>query len=156
VLGPPGIESRITSLCRDYSYSADEERPYNVRFEEFSNTTKREAAGFRIRTHPAHHHPETLPHMFGVGAGNVSLFFTGDTGWHEELPDRVGEVDLLISECVFYEPRFEHHLSHVELERTRDRFRCKRIVLTHLGSEILADRDAVRFETVDDGTLIRL
>jgi ribonuclease BN (tRNA processing enzyme) len=156
VLGPPGIESRITSLCRDYSYSADEERPYNVRFEEFSNTTEREVAGFRIRTHPAHHHPETLPHMFGVGAGNVSLFFTGDTGWHEELPDRVGEVDLLISECVFYEPRFEHHLSHVELERTRDRFRCKRIVLTHLGSEILADRDAVRFETVDDGTLIRL
>ncbi len=158
VLGPPGIESRIIGLCEDYSYSflKDGKRTYDVCFEEISIHSPTEVAGIPIRSYPAHHHPETLPHMFSLTAGGRTIFFTGDTGWHEELPDRVGDADLLITECVFYEPRFKHHLSHVELERARERCRCGKIVLTHLGSEILAHRDDVRFETVDDGTRIRL
>ncbi len=158
VLGPPGVESRIAGLCEDYAYSfqGDSERTLDVHFEEISIHSPTEIAGMPIRSCRAQHHPETLPHMFSLTVGGRTIFFTGDTGWHEELPDRVGDADLLITECVFYEPRFEHHLSHVELERARARFRCGRIVLTHLGSEILAHRDDVRFETVDDGTRIRL
>ncbi len=155
VLGPPGIESRVNLLCRAYSYAEGHERPYNVRFEEFSTGAETELAGLRIRTYPAHHHPETRPHMLAVDLGTRSLFFTGDTGWHDALPGYAGAADLLISECVFWEPRFEHHLSHTELERARDRFRCGRIVLTHLGSEILENRDRVRFDTADDGLRIR-
>ena len=155
VLGPPGIEQCIRGLCEAMFYSS-REREYNVRFQEFSNGRMNPVDGLRLQAHPAHHQPETHPHMLTVMTDRRSLFFTGDTGWHEALPGRVGEVDLFISECVFFEPRFEYHLSHVELERERGRFRARRTILTHLGSEILGDRDRVQFDCADDGLRIEL
>ena len=67
-----------------------------------------------------------------------ALFFSGDTGWHEALPERVGDVDQLISECVFFDDdRFEYHLSHDQLDRMRERFRCSATILTHLGKDLI-------------------
>jgi ribonuclease BN (tRNA processing enzyme) len=156
VLGPPGIEQRVWQLCTVFSYPGENERRYNLRFEEFSTEGERTVAGFRLRAYPAHHQPETRPHMVNVSHNGRAVFYTGDTGWHEKLPERVGDADLLISECTLYEPVFEYHMSHVELDRNRERFRCRRTVLTHLGSDVLSHMNAVRFDTAEDGLLLRV
>jgi hypothetical protein len=89
--------------------------------------------------------------MLRVDTANRSLVFSGDTGWHDELPEKVGDVDLFISECVFFEAEFEFHLSHHRLDRERSRFRCGAIRLTHLGSQVLENESRVRFDTAHDG-----
>ena len=152
VLGPPGIEARMDNLTRAYGFAeALTDRTFDLRYSEFEIDRDCVTQGFTLRPFPAHHQPSTYPHMLHVGAGARSLFFTGDTGWHPEFPDRVGEVDLAIAECVLMQPGFEWHLNHDRLVAERKRFRAGRIVLTHLGAEVLSDLDRVEFDTAHDG-----
>lgn len=151
IVGPPGIEARVRAMCASFSYFTDGDPDSEAAFRTLSTRSALEVGRFRIEAFPAHHHPETSPHMIAVTTGSTRIFFTGDTGWQESLPEQVGRADLLISECVYVEPTFEYHLSHLELERARKRFQCARTILTHLGSEVLADRGRVNFDTAEDG-----
>ena len=156
ILGPPGIRERVDRMTEMFGYSTEIKRPYALRYEEFRCGETMEHAGFQITPSPAFHHPETLPHMLHVEAGNRSLCFSGDTGWTERLPEEVADVNLFICECVQMEEGFEYHLSSERLERERARFACERILLTHLGAEVLSARDRVPFETADDGLRVKV
>ncbi len=156
IFGPPGVQDRLQRLNQAFHYTPDEGREYELLYREFSVGCTLETGPFRLTPYPAHHHPETNPHMLRVESAERSLFFTGDTGWHDAFPERVGDVDLLISECVFLEERFEFHMSADRLDKERGRFRCAKTVLTHLGSEVLEGLDRVRFDTVEDGSVIAL
>lgn len=156
ILGPPEVQQRVEDMNRAFEYAPDLKRTYPLRFTEFRTGQDVEAASFTLRPSPAWHHPNTKPFMLAVRSGAQRLFFTGDTGWHEALPEVVGDVDLLISECVFVESGFEYHLSHNQLDRERQRFKCERVILTHLGSEVLDNMECVRFDTAHDGLKLKI
>lgn len=151
IYGPPGIQARVSSMCRDFSYLREQEQIFEATYRELDVQRSHDVAGFRLEAHPAYHHPETRPHMVALTNSSTRVFYTGDTGWHESLPDRVGDADLLITECVYYDPKFEYHLSVRELEAHRRRLRARRTILTHLGSEVLSERDRCPFDTAEDG-----
>lgn len=155
VHGPVGIRERIESMTRNFGYESEIERRYELSFREFGKEP-REAAGFQIKALEAHHHPATCPHMVRVETDDRAILFSGDTGWTEGLPEQVGDVNLFISECTMIEETFEYHLSHERLCRERSRFSCDRIVLTHLGHDMIENLDRVNFETATDGLKIKV
>ena len=156
VAGPRGVEKRICELTTAFDYDTNDDRHYSLSYLEFEVDQPIALAGFQVTPMPAHHHPHTSPHMLRVENDERALLFTGDTGWHERLPERAGDVNLMISECVLMDEGFEYHLSHERLMRERERFRCERMILTHLGSEVLEGRDHVQFDTAEDGLRVRL
>jgi ribonuclease BN (tRNA processing enzyme) len=156
ILGPPGIRERVELMTRVFGYQTGLEGRYDLSYREFECGAKLEAGEFSITPAPAFHHPETEPHMLRVEAGDRAIVFSGDTGWTEALPPLVRDADLFICECVQMEERFEYHMSFERLERERSRLECDRVVLTHLGREVLDDRDRVRFETADDGLKLKV
>jgi ribonuclease BN (tRNA processing enzyme) len=151
IAGPPGVREHVDQLNDAFRYRESALADYPLRWCEFDRGRELELGGFRVTTCAAHHHPETCPHMIRVRVDGKTVFFTGDTGWHDELPRQVADADLFISECVFMEERFEFHLSHARLERERRQFRARRVVLTHLGSEVLGSLEKVRFDLAEDG-----
>jgi ribonuclease BN (tRNA processing enzyme) len=151
IAGPPGVREHVTRLNDTFCYSENALTAYPLHWCEFDRARELEIGGFRVTTCAAHHHPETCPHMIRVRVDGKTVFFTGDTGWHEDLPRQVADADLFISECVFMEERFDFHLSHARLERERKKFRARRVVLTHLGSEVLGSLEKVRFDLAEDG-----
>ncbi len=155
ILGPPGVADCVASLTRAYGYHLEHDRRYALRFVEFAVDKAIDAAGLRVTPMPAVHQEHTCPHMLRVDTARRSLVFSGDTGWHDALPDKVGDVDLFISECVFFDADFEFHLSHRRLDQERARFRCGAIRLTHLGSQVLENEARVRFDTAHDGLKIQ-
>ena len=156
ILGPPGFRKRVEQMTDCFGYKTPVERSYELRYHEFTSGMEHESAGFKITPEPAHHHPETRPHMIRVDAGGRALLFSGDTGWTDSLPGLVADVNLFICECVQMHEDFEYHLSHERLDKERSRFQCDRIVLTHLGSEVLSDLDRVNFETARDGLRLKI
>jgi ribonuclease BN (tRNA processing enzyme) len=156
VLGPPGIAERTDAMSALFHYAPASEYRFELRFREFSPGTTLEAAGMKVEPLPAHHHPDTKPHMLRVRSGGRSIFFTGDTGWHEGLPGAVGDADLFVCECVFMEEKFEYHLSHERLDRERARFTCARTILTHMGRNVLDELGSVRFDAAEDGLRVTL
>jgi ribonuclease BN (tRNA processing enzyme) len=156
IIGPPGIEAFTLSLSEHLHFQDDRRRGYALRFREFERSSKLESAGFKLQPVPAFHHPETRPHMLRVGSEHRSVFFTGDTGWHEGLPGHVGDSDLLISECTLFDEGFEYHLSHARLHRERKRFETPRILLTHLGQPVLEQLSQLQFDSAYDGMRVHL
>jgi ribonuclease BN (tRNA processing enzyme) len=110
----------------------------------------------RVRSFETHHSPDSCPHGMLIETGGERIAYSGDTGWFDELPDRVAGAHLFISECTYHDFGFEYHLSHEKLVEQRNRFDCGRIVLTHLGREMANRRGQCDFETADDGLTIRI
>ena len=94
--------------------------------------------------------------MIRLETEDRALVFSGDTGWMDDLPESVADVNLFISECTMMEEGFEYHLSHERMTAERSRFRCDRIVLTHMGPDVLANLDRVEFETAADGLRLKV
>jgi ribonuclease BN (tRNA processing enzyme) len=156
ILGPPGVEGKLATLTSAYHYEREQMRRYPTRYVEFSIDKPIDVAGFRVTPMPAVHQEYTCPHMLRVDTSRKSLVFSGDTGWHESMPDKVGDVDLFICECVFFEEEFAFHLSHKTLLRQRSRFRCGSLRLTHLGNSVLENQNRLAFDTAHDGLELAL
>ena len=155
ILGPPGIQARLESVARSFEYPSDD-WPFPVSFSEFDFNKELMAESFKLRPFPALHQVETCPHMLRVESDGRAIFFSGDTGWHEELPSHVGQVDLFICEATLYDDSFEYHMSCSRLQKERRRFDCKRMVLTHLGSEVLDNLERVDFDLAHDGLSLKI
>ncbi len=156
ILGPPGVEERLAALTRAYHYDREHPARYPLRYAEFSLDKPIDVPGFRVTPMPAVHQEYTCPHMLRVDCERRSLVFSGDTGWHESLPEKVGDADLFICECVFFDEEFAFHLSHRRLLRERARFRCGSIRLTHLGNQVLENEGRLAFDTAHDGLELSL
>ena len=129
---------------------------FEIRFEELPAGLEVEMGPARVRSFETHHSPDSIPHGLIIESGSERIAYSGDTGWFEELPGHVAGAHLFISECTYHAFDFEYHLNHQLLVERRDRFDVGRIVLTHLGAEMVDRRGDSAFETADDGVIVRL
>jgi ribonuclease BN (tRNA processing enzyme) len=73
-------------------------------------------------------------------AGKV-IAYTGDSEWTEHMPRLVDGADLFIAECYFFQKQVRYHLNYPDIAKHRAEIRAKRVILTHLGREMLVNLD---------------
>jgi ribonuclease BN (tRNA processing enzyme) len=157
IAGPHGIERRVHQLATAMGYAIEErEWSFPIEFIELQVDRETEVGPVRVRSFETRHQPHTHPHGMIVRAGSQRIGYSGDTGWFDDLPRRVGDVDLFVCECTYQHTGFDFHLNHQTLSAHKPEFDCGRMLLTHLGSEMSARRGQCDFETADDGLLVRL
>jgi ribonuclease BN (tRNA processing enzyme) len=157
IAGPRGIEQRVRALATAMGYSMDErEWTFPILFEELHPGREREIGPVRVDAFEVFHQPQTVPHGLVLRFGGRRLVYSGDTGFFPSFAARVCEADLFVCECTYLDNDFEYHISHKDLVARQHEFHCGRIVLTHLGDEMLAYREKAAFETADDGLRLRL
>jgi len=104
--------------------------------------------------------PHTAPDIslsLRVETGGRTIAFSGDTGWNDELVGLVEGADLFICECTYYESQhLTFHLNYPEIAANRDKFNVGRMVLTHLGREVLSHKSDVAVEMAFDGMRIEI
>jgi len=156
IVGPPGTERRCHALYEAlYQRIAHEEPPYTVRYRELEPAPVT-IRGVRIAPFLVPHAEELTCFGYRIDVGGRAILFSGDTGWTEELVARARGVDLFLCECTTYETQLDLHLSYPEIARRAADFGCRRLVLTHLGSEPLARLGELRIECAVDGLQIDL
>ena len=82
--------------------------------------------------------------------------YTGDTGWSDELPVRAEGADLFICECSYYDTQLDTHLNYKTIAKQLSNCGYKKMVLTHLGDEVLERIQELELEVVYDGSVILL
>ncbi len=103
-----------------------------------------------------HTHPDISLSMKLRIAGKT-VVYSGDSGWNEELITFAEGADLFICECTYFESsHLAFHMNYPRLAANRDRFKVKRMVLTHLGREVLEHRRDIEMELAEDGLKIEL
>ena len=157
IAGPPGIEARVRALATAMGHGLeDREWTFDVRFEELPIGRHTEIGPVRVRAFETRHQPDANPHGMLLQSGSLRVAYSGDTGWFDALPRTVAGSDLFICECTYASYDFEYHLNHDTLVARKPEFDCGRMVLTHLGAEMVDRRGRCDFETADDGLVLQL
>ena len=85
-----------------------------------------------------------------------TIGFSGDTEWTDALIAIGRDADLFVCEASSRDRPVKGHLTLAALERRLGAIRPKRLLLTHMGADMLARRAELAFETAEDGMTVEL
>jgi ribonuclease BN (tRNA processing enzyme) len=157
IAGPPGTEERVQALFRaTYKELAAKALPFPLQFTELSPDVSADVCGVYLEPFRVPHQEHDISLALRVTLASRTVLYSGDTGWTEELVRRSRGVDLFICECCYFETRVDFHLDYPRLAEHRARFGAKRMILTHVGREVLARRDDIAIELASDGLVVEL
>jgi ribonuclease BN (tRNA processing enzyme) len=155
IAGPRQVERRVRELATAMGHGLEKrDFSFPIEFREMLPGQALEIGPVRAHAFQTHHTPDSHPHGLLLQSGRERIAYSGDTGWFDGLPRAVAGSELFISECTYRRAGFEYHLNLETLEARRGDFDCGRMVLTHLGAEMVERRCS--FETADDGLKLRL
>ena len=109
-----------------------------------------------VTAQPARHTQETNPTALRVAVGDKVVAYTGDTEWTDDVAKVARGADLLIAECYSYAKPIKWHLNYPVIAGRRAELGAKRVILTHMSSEMLAQVDNVPEECASDGLVVTL
>ncbi len=102
-------------------------------------------------------HPSGAPSTaLRVETGGKIITYSGDTEWVDTLVPAARGADLFITECYFFDKKVKNHLDYQTLGEQLPALGARRIVLTHMGPNMLANLAAVPCEWADDGKVIEI
>lgn len=157
IIGPAGVEERVYNIYEAmYGDSAAEPLPFALEFIEALSRKRLFLDGMEIRAFPVPHQEQPMSLAFEILLDGRKIFYSGDTGWTEELVEHARDADLFLCECSFFETRMDVHLDYPRIAKNLKRFKAKRIVLTHLGREVLRRLGEIDVETGHDGLVVEL
>jgi ribonuclease BN (tRNA processing enzyme) len=92
-----------------------------------------------------------------VRLNGKTIAFTGDSGWTDELVPFSAGADLFLCECTYFEStELGFHINYPLLAEKRGSFDVGRMVLTHVGREVIDRNSEVEMEVAFDGMKLRV
>jgi ribonuclease BN (tRNA processing enzyme) len=157
IAGPPGTRLRLlAALDVMFPGSAGTEWRFPLAYTELADRSTAQLGPFAI-TPLAVVHPSGAPSFaFRLEVADRIVAYSGDTEWTDTLIDVGRDADLLISECYSFSAKPKFHIDYRTLRPHLEKLRAKRILLTHMGEEMLAKLHELSVDAAEDGQLIEL
>jgi len=157
LIGPPGLEKQVElALEALYPGAIGKGVDFPLQYLTLDPETPIYIGQMKICCCRVVHGSSAQVYALRIEVAGKSLCYTGDTEWTDNLPELVAGADLLIAECFAYDEPIPSHLDYQTLNQRYDELGCRRMVLTHLGPEMLARQAEVAFEILHDGDLLEL
>jgi ribonuclease BN (tRNA processing enzyme) len=157
LVGPPGTEQRVRDLVRTmYRGFSERPLPFELRYIEVRPDVPTTICGVELLPFRVPHQETEVSLGFRATIDGRVILYSGDTGWTEDLVTRSQGTDLFICECSYFETRVDYHLDYPRIAGNHHRFGCARLILTHIGREVLAHRDEIELEIANDGMIVEL
>jgi ribonuclease BN (tRNA processing enzyme) len=158
IAGPPKLEERTWSLVRTMfpHFELDKIR-HKLKFVVLEPGSSTRLGKFKVSAIRSPHTKPDISLSLRIDGGGKSIVFSGDSGWNDELVDFSEGADLFLCECTYFESaHLTFHLNYPLLAANRDKFKVRRMVLTHLGREVLSREDEIALEMGYDGMKIKI
>jgi ribonuclease BN (tRNA processing enzyme) len=156
VAGPPDVEERCAQLCAALYPDALQTLPFSVSYVEIEPGQNYAIGLAQVCAFPVPHTQFDLSLGLAIFLDGRKIIYSGDSGWSGDLAAHAQGADLFICECTFFDTQMATHISHQHLAQVKDSITAKRIVLSHLGEEVLAHRNDLKFEIARDGMQVEL
>ena len=157
IYGPEGTERRVKALFTAlYERTASESLPFPVEYHELAPGETVPLGEARITPVRVQHVPELTAFAYRVEVEGRTFLYSGDTAWTEDLAANARGVDLFVCECSTFETQLDIHISYPEIAARARELGCRRLVLSHLGSEPLRRLEELRLECARDGMTLDL
>ena len=158
IAGPAKLEERTWTLMRTMFPHFDLEKvKHKLKFVVLEPGSSTRLGKFKVSAIRSPHTKPDISLSLRLDGGGKSIVFTGDSGWNDELVEFSDGADLFLCECTYYESaHLTFHLNYPQLAANRDKFKVRRMVLTHLGREVLSREAEVALEMGYDGMKITI
>jgi ribonuclease BN (tRNA processing enzyme) len=157
IAGPPGTETKVTELFRlMYGGGKVLNQLPPVSFHTLKADEPALIAGIEVLPFRVPHQTHEVSLGLAVRYEGKRILFSGDSAWTDLFIHHSQGVDLFLCECSFYDEPAGNHVSFAELQRNLPRLNCKRVLLTHLGDEMLARQGELAVALAEDGMVIDL
>ena len=158
IAGPPGVQDRVMATL-DLLFPGTGDRVTALvphRFVEVQPHDPSDLDGVVVTVFEVPHGGGAPAHALRVGVEDRTIAYSGDTEWTPVLADVAADADVFICECVGWTSQVPSHLTHELLVQHADALRPKRMLLTHLGREMLHRQHEARWTCAFDGMVITL
>ena len=158
IAGPEGIERRLEQVMEAlFENSSKRERRFELRIVELEAEAATSFGAVDVTPFPVVHGDSGGPFLgYRIEVEGRIIAFTGDTEWTDALIPLGRDADLFISECYFYDRAVKNHLNLKTLQAHLAEIRPKRLILTHMGDEMLARLDSIACEAASDGLVVEI
>ncbi len=152
IAGPPGLEQRIREAMEIfYPGSSGVERKFAVQHVEMNEGETTDVGGLIVHPVRVIHGSGSPPYALRVECAGKIIAYSGDTEWTESLRTVADGADLFICESYFFEKQMKNHINYRTLMVHRAELGCKRLIITHMGEEMLSRLGEVELEVAEDG-----
>jgi ribonuclease BN (tRNA processing enzyme) len=139
IAGPPGVQARISGAMDVLFPGAGMEFPFPVRWVEYADGDTLDLGCARVTAWPVSHVPLTRPHALRIETDEKTIAYSGDTLWTEALRNVARGADVFLCEVSTLDGPPGIHLDLATLKQHRHALGCRKLVVTHMGEDVLAD-----------------
>ena len=152
IIGPPGIRARVMDAMEVlFPGSSAASRRFDVEFIELRPRETARIEGIDVTAFPAVNSSGAPPYSLRVEMAGIVIAYSGDTEWTPALIEASEAADLFVCEAYFFDRKVKGHLDYSTFLSRREELSCKRIVLTHMGEEMLARAHEIEDVLAADG-----
>jgi ribonuclease BN (tRNA processing enzyme) len=155
IAGPPGTEGKVRNLF-DLMYgngvSSRELPPTRFYILQPDQTTS--VSGIEVFPFRVPHQVQETSLGLKVSHEGKQILFSGDSAWTDQFLTHGSGVDLFLCECSFYDQQTSNHMSYRQLQGQLSRLKCKKIMLVHMGEDVLARRPEIVYPQAEDGMVV--
>ncbi|HEY8248305.1 MAG TPA: MBL fold metallo-hydrolase [Hyphomicrobium sp.] len=145
IAGPAGIAQRFAAAAEAlFPKSMEIERRFEMKFVEYAEQVPLDIGGVRVTPFEVCHPSGAPPYALRIESDRKVLGFSGDTKWVDTLLPVASGADLFITECFGFSEQVGYHMTWRDIERNIDKLGARRVLLTHMGGEMLANCKLVR------------
>jgi ribonuclease BN (tRNA processing enzyme) len=157
LIGPPGLQQQVEAAL-DALYPGVLADGFDFPLHYVALQPQQVYTGeyFSLEAWPVRHGKSEHVYGFRVETAGKVISYTGDSEWTENIVNLARQSDLLIAECFAYDQPIPSHLDYQTLMSNRDRLDCKRLVITHMGLDMLRMLDQVELEALNDGDVLEI
>jgi len=157
VAGPPGTEEKVCGLFRlMYGSGSDSKELPLAKFHHLEPENEEIIQGIQVFPFRVPHQVHEISLAIKISYEGKQLLFSGDSAWTDLFLTHARSTDLFLCECCFYDRETPNHMNYQRLRENLPQLDCKKIVLTHMGDEMLARRKELPVITAEDGMIIEI
>jgi|SRR5580704_1329386 ribonuclease BN (tRNA processing enzyme) len=158
IAGPPGLKARFPELMEAaFPGTKTMQLRFPLTLRELEIGRRTEIGPIGVTPFHVMHDDRAGPCLgFRFEAEEKVVGFSGDTEWTDALINIGREADLFICESYMRDKPVKTHMVVSMLEQHLNQIRPKRLILTHMSSDMLSRRDEVPFEIAEDGMIVEL
>jgi ribonuclease BN (tRNA processing enzyme) len=158
IAGPPGLKARYAEMMESaYPGTANLQLSFPLTLHEVEIGKRNEISGMKVTPFRVVHDERAGPCLgYRCEVEGRTVAYSGDTQWTDAVIDIGRNADLFICEAYTRDKPINTHMALSALEKHLGEIKPKRLILTHMGLDMLAHRAEVPFETADDGKLVEL
>jgi len=157
IVGPPGLHDRLmTAMENFFPGSTKVERRFELVVREFESRVTQNVEGIEITPYLVKHPCGAPPFALRLTVDGKVVCYSGDTEWVDSLREAAEGADLFIAEAYFYDRVVKFHLDFATLDVRLPEIGAKRVILTHMSTDMIERTHHADIERAEDGLIVSL